>query len=128
MLIEIRGSGNYSPTAGREAEVIIACPACHTRFRVEETALAGAAGRLVGCAKCGHRWDGTAGRSAAADAETPAPPAGPGPDPVDDPPAAVTPAASGAPIAPRTVPDDAAGKLPAAVATVRAAERPSRSW
>lgn len=33
----------------------IACPACHTRYSVPDTAI-GAAGREVRCAKCRHSW------------------------------------------------------------------------
>ena len=53
----------------------IACPACHTRYAVPETAI-GAHGRTVRCAKCRHSWyqpgtedeAGTAESVAAADA------------------------------------------------------------
>ena len=33
----------------------IACPACHTRYTVPDTAI-GAHGRTVRCAKCRHSW------------------------------------------------------------------------
>ena len=36
--------------------MIIACPACRTRFQVEEAQLDGPAGRDVRCANCGHFW------------------------------------------------------------------------
>jgi len=36
--------------------VIIACPACQTRFQVDDAALAGGAGRRLRCASCGHLW------------------------------------------------------------------------
>lgn len=35
---------------------IVTCPACRTRFRVDEEALGGPAGRDVRCANCGHSW------------------------------------------------------------------------
>jgi predicted Zn finger-like uncharacterized protein len=50
---------------------IVTCPACRTRFRVDEEELGGPAGRDVRCANCGHSWR-----------QTPpgvAPPAGEGP-------------------------------------------------
>lgn len=36
--------------------MILACPACATRFRVAEAEFEGAAGRTVRCANCGHVW------------------------------------------------------------------------
>jgi predicted Zn finger-like uncharacterized protein len=36
--------------------VIVACPACETRYQVAEAALAHPAGRTVRCANCGHSW------------------------------------------------------------------------
>jgi len=36
--------------------VILACPACRTRFLVDEQELSGPAGRTVRCAICGHTW------------------------------------------------------------------------
>jgi predicted Zn finger-like uncharacterized protein len=35
---------------------IVTCPACRTRFRVDEAELGGPAGRDVRCANCGHSW------------------------------------------------------------------------
>jgi predicted Zn finger-like uncharacterized protein len=35
---------------------IVTCPACRTRFRVDEQELGGPAGRDVRCANCGHSW------------------------------------------------------------------------
>jgi predicted Zn finger-like uncharacterized protein len=35
---------------------IVTCPACRTRFRVDEEELGGPAGRDVRCANCGHSW------------------------------------------------------------------------
>jgi predicted Zn finger-like uncharacterized protein len=36
--------------------MIIACPVCGTRYRVDERDLGGPAGRTVRCANCGHIW------------------------------------------------------------------------
>ena len=36
--------------------MILACPACATRFRVADAEIEGAAGRTVRCADCGHVW------------------------------------------------------------------------
>jgi len=36
--------------------VILACPACRTRFLVDEQELSGPAGRTMRCAICGHTW------------------------------------------------------------------------
>lgn len=36
--------------------MILSCPACGTRYRVDEKALRAAAGRTVRCANCGHTW------------------------------------------------------------------------
>jgi predicted Zn finger-like uncharacterized protein len=36
--------------------MIIGCPACRTRYLVDERALGGRAGRTVRCATCGHTW------------------------------------------------------------------------
>jgi predicted Zn finger-like uncharacterized protein len=35
---------------------IVTCPACRTRFRVDEEKLGGPVGRDVRCANCGHSW------------------------------------------------------------------------
>lgn len=36
--------------------MIVTCPACRTRYLVDERALGGAAGRTVRCASCGNTW------------------------------------------------------------------------
>ena len=36
--------------------MIVSCPNCNTRFRVEDAALADPAGRELRCANCSHRW------------------------------------------------------------------------
>lgn len=55
----------------------IACPACHTRYSVPDTAI-GAKGRTVRCAKCRHSWY-QAGSEEAIEAEGPPPAAAPEP-------------------------------------------------
>jgi predicted Zn finger-like uncharacterized protein len=36
--------------------MIVSCPVCRTRYRVDEGALRGSSGRTVRCANCGHTW------------------------------------------------------------------------
>jgi predicted Zn finger-like uncharacterized protein len=36
--------------------MILACPICGTRYRIDDEALGGPAGREVRCANCGHTW------------------------------------------------------------------------
>ncbi|WP_446653339.1 MJ0042-type zinc finger domain-containing protein [Blastomonas sp.] len=71
--------------------MIIACPACNTRYAVPDSAI-GIDGRSVRCAKCGHSWF-QHGPDVPAPAPTPAPVAEPAPQPAPAP----VPAASAAP-------------------------------
>lgn len=65
--------------------VIIACPACATRYAVPDSAI-GVDGRTVRCAKCRHSWfqEGPAAALPPA-APQPAPPPAPPPQPVPPP-------------------------------------------
>lgn len=74
--------------------MIIACPACQTRYVVPDTSI-GVDGRTVRCAKCRHSWfqEGASAEAVSASAQAeapaapPAPPPPPPPPPVDDAPA-----------------------------------------
>jgi predicted Zn finger-like uncharacterized protein len=52
--------------------MIVACPACRTRYLVDDAVLGGEAGRRVRCASCGNLWrhspDAVAIQTALADA------------------------------------------------------------
>ena len=76
--------------------MIIACPACATRYAVPDTAI-GAQGRTVRCAKCRHSWfqDGT-GLIDSAAVTTPPTAAPPPPAPAPAPPEAPSPEAASA--------------------------------
>lgn len=91
--------------------MIIACPACNTRYVVPDTAI-GVEGRTVRCAKCRHSWfqEGPALDLAAAPQPAPTPPAPPPPPPPPPPVATPTtqptwaePAAEPAPSRPEAV-------------------------
>jgi predicted Zn finger-like uncharacterized protein len=47
--------------------MIVSCPVCRTRYRVDEKALRGQSGRTVRCANCGHTWHQAAPPELAAD-------------------------------------------------------------
>ena len=61
------GVGSAPVSAHDTTPMILACPACDTRFRVADREFSGAAGRTVRCGNCGHVWRET-------------PPASPPPD------------------------------------------------
>jgi predicted Zn finger-like uncharacterized protein len=72
-------------------DMIIACPACGTRYAVPDAAI-GSEGRTVRCAKCKHSWfqdppvlDLVAPVEASSPAPQPEPPAPPPPSPVAEP-------------------------------------------
>ncbi|MED5546230.1 MJ0042-type zinc finger domain-containing protein [Novosphingobium decolorationis] len=110
--------------------MIIACPACSTRYAVPDNAI-GVEGRTVRCAKCKHSWyqDGSSPEELAAPAPQPRPaPAAapaPSPQPAREPEAAPPPpapepvAATPAPAAPTPAPAPAPAPAP------RAAPRPA---
>jgi predicted Zn finger-like uncharacterized protein len=49
--------------------MIVSCPVCRTRYRVDEEALRGQSGRTVRCANCGHTWHQAAPPQLAADGD-----------------------------------------------------------
>ena len=89
--------------------MIIACPACGTRYAVPDSAI-GSEGRTVRCAKCKHSWfqerpelelDALAAPEAPAPAPPPSPPAPPAPETAPPPASPVAqPAPSAEPVAP----------------------------
>jgi predicted Zn finger-like uncharacterized protein len=48
--------GTAQPRAPYNVAMILSCPACNTRYQIDDAALAEPAGRELACAKCGHRW------------------------------------------------------------------------
>lgn len=88
--------------------MIIACPACNTRYAVPDSAI-GVEGRTVRCAKCRHSWFQEGPRIETPAAAPPPPP--PAPVPAPPPPPAQPepePAVAEAPAAPEAEPDPAA--------------------
>lgn len=81
--------------------MIIACPACATRYVVPDSAI-GIEGRTVRCARCRHSWFQEGPVIEAAPAPAPAPEAAPSPEPQDGydaPPPAPPPTAEPQPVA-----------------------------
>ncbi|MCO5791395.1 MAG: zinc-ribbon domain-containing protein [Blastomonas sp.] len=93
--------------------MIIACPACNTRYAVPDTAI-GIDGRSVRCAKCGHSWF-QHGPDVARPPETAAAAPVAAPAPIATPAPAPTPATAATPApAPQAAPEAAPAPSPAA--------------
>jgi len=52
---QIRDHHRKAKQAGAQ-RMILVCPTCHTRYKVEDEALSQPPGRTVRCANCGHSW------------------------------------------------------------------------
>ena len=57
------------PAAFDLGQMIVSCPVCRTRYKVDEGALRGQSGRTVRCANCGHTWRQAASREPPTDGD-----------------------------------------------------------
>ena len=92
--------------------MIIACPACKTRYVVPDSTI-GIDGRTVRCAKCRHSWFQEGAELVAPAAPPPAPPAPPPPAPPPPPPPAPNFYAPPEPAAPEAIAPEPALQEPA---------------